>query len=401
LSSYRTDRVLLPVYLFSIFLLINFLYLFYKRAHRQILKRSVIALAIILILLVVGKTSIFASTLIITKDTRQDLYEYIEKNLPRRSKVFSVHLTIAGGFSVLQKLSKSAKEFKGTVIYVNDKDRAVEALSTLEGYFILSAIDYDILDNFKETKYYSNQWKALEKLIERSDKIAYFEKIGYRLRLFGPLKSSGSFYGIYNPPLSLYRTKDAPTKEVYYRISKIPYKIRREKNREININLNKLLFSILDDNGKIVNFKPSDWETASWGKIKLSDKSSVKSLLVSNDSKTPLYISYQYLGKDEKGKDLAFGFADDSYKGKELLFTTWVKASKPSCVLLGFYKGNISVFSWGEDNLLGEPDKNYELLSYDGVFDSPYSLNGNIRYQVNPACKVELTVPQFFLLEEN
>lgn len=157
----------------------------------------------------------------------------------------------------------------------------------------------------------------------------------------------------------------------------------------------------MDENNKDVIFDLANWKTAERGKNKLDNGEEADSIFISNSSKNPINLSYQYLGLDKKGVDLGYGFAEKSYEDKELLFTTWIKANKPDCATLGFYKGNINVFGWGDSNLLETSDNKYELLSYDGKFDKPYSLNGNIRYRINPNCIVELSTPQFFLLEEN
>lgn len=400
LTAYRTDRAFLPIYTFFIFLLLNLLYFFYEKFNSRILKYLIVILTTFFAMWILGKTIILGATLT-TKDTRQNLYEYVQKNIPRRSEISFIHFTIAGAFSVSQKLSEGNKEFKETMIYIDKAEETVKQLSDLKGYFILSVVDYDILKDFKETKYYSEQYKALGELIERSDRIAYFDKNMYWFKFFGSTKSTDSLYVIHNPPLYLYRTKDAPIKEIVYRLSDLPYRISQKRSKEIDIKLDNLVISTLDENDKEVTLDLANWKTAEWRKIKLGSGEEVTALFISNSSKNPINISYQYLGPDKKGIDLVYGFAEKSYEGKELLFTTWAKANNPDCATLGFYKGNINVFGWGESNLLGTIDNKYELLSYDGKFDKPYSLNGNIRYRINPGCTVELSFPQFFLLEEN
>ena len=399
LTAYRTDRAFLPVYTFFIFLLINLFHFFHEKFHKQIPRCLIAILTAFFAMWILGKTIILGVTLT-TKDTRQNLYEYVQKNIPRRSEISFIHFTIAGAFSVSQKLSESNKEFKQTMIYIDETKKAVEQLSNLKGYFILSVVDYDILEDFKETKYYSEQYLALKKLIDRSDQIAHFDKYKYWYKFFGPAKLLDSFYGIHNPPLYLYRTKDAPIKEIVYRLSDLPYKISQKQSEEISIKLDKLVISTLNGNGKEVQVDLANWKTVEQRKIKLDNGDEADTLFISNSSKNPINLSQQYLGLDKNGVDLAYGFANKHYEGRELLFTTWVKANKPDCVTLGFYKGNINVFGWGESNLLGTIDNKYELLSYDGKFDNPYSMNGNIRYRINPGCTVELSLPQFFIRGE-
>jgi len=400
LSAYRTDRIFLPIYIFFLFLVIYLLYFLYEKLRGNILKSFVIFLTILFTYSILSKTSLLANALA-SKDTRQAIFEYIYKHILRRSEISFIHLTTAGATSVSQRLVTTGKEYKIKVIYIDEKEKANDLLSNLTGYFILSAIDYDILDDFKETSYYSEQYGALKELLERSEQVEYFDKINYQQKPFGPFSVSSSLYGIHNPPLYLYRTNNTSTKEIVYRESELPYKISQKQGKEIIITLDKFVISTLGENGKEVQIDPVNWKTTEQRTIKLEDGVEAVALFVSNNSNNPINIFQPYLGLDKNGVDLGYGFADKRYEGKELLFTTWIKANKPDCVALGFYKGNVTASAWGDSNLLGVLNNKYELLSYDGEFDKPYTLNGQAIYRLNSGCEVELALPQFFLFDSD
>jgi len=209
LCTLRTDRLFLPIFIFAIFLVVYFFYFCHELIKKTKFKWLVLTLTIIFTVSVLGETIKLARSLH-GEDTRYSLYKYFQKNLPEKSKIFFLHLTIAGAYSTAQRIGvENWKDFDLKIVPLPEKEKAVESLSLIKGYFVLSAIDLDILKDGKETKYYSEQYKALEELLARSSLVTCIDKINYAGQPFGPTwMIPNSLYGIHNPPLFVYKTVD-------------------------------------------------------------------------------------------------------------------------------------------------------------------------------------------------
>ena len=225
-------------------------------------------------------------------------------------------------------------------------------------------------------------------MIKIIDKINYFDEP------FGPSwHIPNSLYGIHNPPLKVYITKEIENTKNKIIISDMPFEIIDNKRGEsIKILLSQLMLKI-NNTGSIHDVKK--YKNITWSKIKLDNGELNDVMYVKNNSNSVIELYTRYFGKNEIGEDLAYGLANQKYKGRRFRFTTWVKTDKHDCVSLGFYQGNVSGIGWGYGNDLAN-DK-YQLLWYEGSIDDPYSLNGNIRYKIDRACTVKLIKPKLII----
>ena len=103
--------------------------------------------------------------------------------------------------------------------------------------------------------------------------------------------------------------------------------------------------------------------------------------------KERLQLSVSYKNASEN-----FGFSNKSYANQPFIASAWVKTSAPQCVKIGFYRGNNSAFGWTDYNDYGDGVK-YELIAYKDYFDSPYTQNGNLYFEINSNCEVEIAKP--------
>jgi len=403
--TFRTDRLFLPVFIFAILLIVYFFYFCHVIVSRTKLRWLIVAVTIVFTIFVLGETITLVKSWA-GKDTRHHLYKYISKSLPTLSDIFFIHLTIAGAHSTAQRLNIDSrkefntKEFNIKVIYLDEKEKAVDSLSALKGYFVLSSVDLDILKDNKETRYYSEQYKALQEVLKRSMRVTYIDRINYAGQPFGPTSMiPNSLYGIHNPPFFVYRTDDTLVKPSIKEVDEVPYEVRfNESHKIIDIALDRLVVSSYDKEGGSLEYDINRYGSASWKKVLSQNEEMHTALLVSNNTNSKIDLYLKYLGKSQEGVDLGFGFSNKEFAGRRFIFGTWVKANKVDCISLGFYKGNIRVIGWGEPNELDVSDK-YEFLYYESKFDQPYSANGNIRYKIERDCTVELTCPQFILFD--
>jgi len=396
-STYRTDRLFLPVFIFAIFLMVYFFYFCYGAIKKDKLKRLV-SIALIIFAFSVLKETVILGKSLVGKDTRYTLYKYLQKKLPRESKIFFLHLTIKGAYSTAQRLGiENWREYKIRVVYLSGKKKLSEPLSLIKGYFVLSAVDFNIL-----REYYPEQYKALEKLLARSSQVTYMDKINYTRQPFGPTwMIPNSLYGIHNPPLFVYKTNNyvaPPLRKVIF--DNIPYNLFSKKpGKVINISLHNLILIIPDGKGNNRKYNVNNYSGISWSKVRMKGGQMRDVLEIRNNTNSTFELYSRYLGKDKKGIDLGYGFAEKKFGGRKFKFSTWVKTDRKGNVSLGFYRGNIRVVGWGDSNL-NAPDDKYELLYYESEFDQPYSLNGNIWYKISPNSSVKLTNPQFIAYDQ-
>lgn len=214
ISAYRTDRVFLPSFLFSLTLIVYLFYYLSTRFQKQTVKIIVAILVLVLSGNIIGRTVIMATTMT-TVDTRHELYNYINTDIPRRSSIAFLHLTTGGAIATAQQLAGNIREYTIKAINLDDNEKASEELISWQGYFVLSAIDYDILDNFQNTVYYSQQYQAVKQLIAKSVEVVVFDKYDYYSEPFGIRNPANSSYGIHNPPLPFIEQKILPPKRYF------------------------------------------------------------------------------------------------------------------------------------------------------------------------------------------
>lgn len=376
IASYRTDRLFLPIFVFSLLLVIYSFDFLYLKANR-IGKPFMLLLSIIFALYLIRPIIKFAQH-IPGKDTRQLAYEYIQKNLPARSKIYFPHSTIASAFNTAQRLSLENRPlFDVKIIDLGSTNPNIKELENLKGYFVISLEDYYVLEFNKNTDLYKNQYQALEQLISRSQEITTIDKINYSKDPFGPRKLfPNSLYGIHNPTLIIYKTNNTPSQFISFQLEDPPKPLAiKNIEKTINIDIEKLIVKELNQD---INNK----ETSKTDKI----------LTIKNDRQAEIGLEGLY-----QGETLGFGFYDKNLSGKHFLLTAWVKSNRENCITPSFYRGNIGGIVWGRSNLTATVDK-YELIFIEDYFDDPYSLNGNVFYKINAGCQVEITQPQLIIL---
>jgi len=371
IAGYRTDRLFLPIFIFFGTTLIYSLYFIYSKIDKK-LKAPILLLSLAFVVYHLWPTINFARFLP-GKDTRQLAYDYIRQNIPVRSQIHVPYLTIASAFNIGQRLSLDEDSWFKVFIYNLDHDQFdPQALNSLQGYFILSTDDYNVLKQNSNTDLYNDQYRLLNTLIGRSEVVTVIDKVGYSNN---PLKDSSlypnSLYGIHNPALTIYKTNDTLPPAVSFTQSKDPYQLNINTSQK-NVNLD--LSNLISDDQEL--------------SLTIRDQS------LTIDSPNGVTVKGRYLN----GKE-AFGFADPQLSGRHFLFTTWVKANRQACITPGFYEGNINAIVWGRHNIT-ESQGEYELIYLEDNFDDPYSLNGNIFYKIQPGCKVEIVQPQFFTLND-
>lgn len=377
-ASYRTDRLLLPIFVFLLSLVIflfDFLYFKSKKALRLVLP----FVSIIFVLYIIGPTIKFAQY-IPNKDTRQLAYEYIQQNLPIGSNIYIPHLTIASAFNTGQRLSlENHPLFDIKIIDLSHYDSSAKGLDNIKGYFILSLEDYNVIQLNKNTDLYKNQYQSLEKLISRSQEIVRIDRINYFKNPFGPRNLfPNSLYGIHNPSLIIYKTDNTPLPLTSSQLEDFPRPLAiKNIEKIINIDIKNLAVKEIGQNAIDEGGGRTD-----------------KTLKIKNDSQGKITLEGVYLGEN-----LGFGFYDKKLSGKHFLFTTWVKSSNKNCIIPSFYRGNSSSIAWGRPNIATDSNK-YELIFVEGYFDSPYSLNGNVFYKINPSCQIEISQPQLTIIND-
>ena len=87
-----------------------------------------------------------------------------------------------------------------------------------------------------------------------------------------------------------------------------------------------------------------------------------------------------------------YGLAKHYYAARPFKLSFWIKASEPGCARGGVYRGNQRIMAWSAYNSFG-PKKGYELVEVQNWFDKDYSLNGNVYFNIENNCEVEIVNP--------
>lgn len=206
IASYRTDRLFIPIYLFAIFLVVYLLSQVYSFFGKSKLRFIVALITLALVGPILVRTLILAKTLQ-GDDTRLTLYRYIQHEVPNKASITFLHNSIFGAYATSDYLKmNNSKMFDINVIDLT-VGRENERLEEINGYFVVSAFDLDILRKFGSSPYYGKSLQETESLIARSKEVGFIDKINYHSEPFGPIDLfPNSLYGIQNPSLYLYKT---------------------------------------------------------------------------------------------------------------------------------------------------------------------------------------------------
>ena len=93
-----------------------------------------------------------------------------------------------------------------------------------------------------------------------------------------------------------------------------------------------------------------------------------------------------------RGDAEMYGLAKHYYAARPFKLSFWIKASEPGCARGGVYRGNQRIMAWSAYNSFG-PKKGYELVEVQNWFDKDYSLNGNVYFNIENNCEVEIVNP--------
>ena len=383
LNSLRFDRLLIPFFplvLFLSFYSLDYFFVKFKKRPARLLAMAVLALFMFIPL---SKTVVLAKSLLLS-DTRYLVYQWLQ-NLPDGENINFFHSSICGVFSVAQKFyyENTGKFSSNNVIYSNDADLE-EKLNNSRGYLIISLFDLKLFSDNKSI--YPKQYSLLKKMLDQNTLVSVFDNNGFiKNNTFGV--ESSAFSCFQNPPLEIIKITQNDIE------ADKPY---------IQLDPKANIIGKWDFEGSAEQDKVLGWDISAVDQSAPNAKLTLTPVEFQNGiTKNGVTVSaedkkiYFFLGY--KGSEDGYGFAKKEYEGKLFWASAWIKASANNCVKLAMYKGNITTLSFGEYNFQPSQINKYELIQLRDSFDNPYTLNGEMLFEIQPHCAVTIVNPAAYI----